>query len=538
MHVELEVVSFQKSLMGDGGHAVFDETGGSIGRSRACDWVIADPDRYVSGHHADITFESDGFLVVDKSTNGVFVNGSPIPLGRGVKAPLKSGDHLVLGDFEITVRVESGAQASPAAFDLEPGTLQAPMTPDQGDATADLRGPLDGFSPSKPARDTDIDDLIGPIPDYIVAATSQLGESAVDEGSPPRLTQPGASIPISAPVEFNPEPVARIDDSSPAEQPRTANPILDAPAPTSAPPPITSSRDSSPNPEPIPDPSAPISPDSPADAAHDNQGCPARPAQDQILGDPLEANPAPILVSAEATAVPEVAAATVEIPPDALDDLLGEPPAQAPPELDGPRPISAIPLTAPTPIAAAEPPLASPFPADDLDDLLGPPRSVDPESAPDEPVAKPSTELAGQPGSIPPDALDELLDLGPITSPPDMPGQAAVSEPVTEDLGNQPVQTVGSAPGAVSPPSTTGEDPENINRLVSTIAPDNIILAATKEGTVDIESMTSKAAFWEMYVERYGRFKEELGRAGSLNTKGSPTEAGTPGGVVPGPDAS
>lgn len=105
MRLVLEVTSFQRSLMGSAGRHVFDETGGIIGRARRCDWTLPDPDRFVSATHAEIAFDGGSFHVTDLSTNGLFVNGSEAPLGRGVCRPLQDGDRLALGDFEIVARL-------------------------------------------------------------------------------------------------------------------------------------------------------------------------------------------------------------------------------------------------------------------------------------------------------------------------------------------------------------------------------------------------------------------------------------------------
>ena len=56
--------------------------GGTIGRSADNDWVLPDPQRYVSAHHARVHFRDGHFYLQDVSTNGVFVNDDTEPLAK------------------------------------------------------------------------------------------------------------------------------------------------------------------------------------------------------------------------------------------------------------------------------------------------------------------------------------------------------------------------------------------------------------------------------------------------------------------------
>ncbi len=113
MHLKLEIISFQKSLMGEGHTHTFDASGGSIGRSRDNSWVLPDPNRYVSSCHAVVDVADGRFRITDTSTNGLFLNGSSTALGRDQRATLSDGDRLVLGDYEIAVRVQDAGRQSP-----------------------------------------------------------------------------------------------------------------------------------------------------------------------------------------------------------------------------------------------------------------------------------------------------------------------------------------------------------------------------------------------------------------------------------------
>jgi len=75
MALRLRVVSDHRRSLGDRGSIVFGVGGGTIGRSADNDWVLPDPARYVSAHHARVSFKEGGYLLEDLSTNGVYVNG-------------------------------------------------------------------------------------------------------------------------------------------------------------------------------------------------------------------------------------------------------------------------------------------------------------------------------------------------------------------------------------------------------------------------------------------------------------------------------
>src|ERR1700760_2146168 len=65
MTLRLRIVSDQRRLLGDRSSIVFTVDGGSIGRSADNDWVLPDPVRYVSAHHARVDFRNGRFVLVD-----------------------------------------------------------------------------------------------------------------------------------------------------------------------------------------------------------------------------------------------------------------------------------------------------------------------------------------------------------------------------------------------------------------------------------------------------------------------------------------
>ena len=108
MTCQLEIVSEHRDIVGDDAVRVFTEKGGTIGRSLQNDWILPDPDRFISGRHASIDCKGGIYYLLDTSTNGVYINGDCEPIGKGNPRRLFNGDMLRLGDFEIEVTIDKG----------------------------------------------------------------------------------------------------------------------------------------------------------------------------------------------------------------------------------------------------------------------------------------------------------------------------------------------------------------------------------------------------------------------------------------------
>ncbi|MGD8425288.1 MAG: type VI secretion system-associated FHA domain protein TagH [Gammaproteobacteria bacterium] len=105
MPLTLRIISSQKDVLGPEGIHVFSVHGGSIGRSPDNDWVLPDPERFLSAHHASIDYQGGAYFLSDKSTNGVFVNDADQPVGHGTPIRLYDGDRLRMGEYDIQVSI-------------------------------------------------------------------------------------------------------------------------------------------------------------------------------------------------------------------------------------------------------------------------------------------------------------------------------------------------------------------------------------------------------------------------------------------------
>jgi type VI secretion system protein len=123
--LRLRIVSDQRRSLADRSTAVFSIEGGTIGRSADNDWVLPDPLRYVSAHHARVLFREGHFYLQDVSTNGVYVNDDMEPLAKRGSSGyrLANGDVLRMGEYHIVAALdqhqaqeESGAAAVPTSI--------------------------------------------------------------------------------------------------------------------------------------------------------------------------------------------------------------------------------------------------------------------------------------------------------------------------------------------------------------------------------------------------------------------------------------
>jgi type VI secretion system protein ImpI len=108
MALRLKIVSDNAAAAGDQPRWTFGVNGGRIGRHTSNDWVLRDPERYVSGRHAEIEHRGGTWILRDISTNGTFVNGSDEALGPDRPHALAHGDRFRIGEYEIEVEITGG----------------------------------------------------------------------------------------------------------------------------------------------------------------------------------------------------------------------------------------------------------------------------------------------------------------------------------------------------------------------------------------------------------------------------------------------
>ncbi len=105
------------------GDKTFDGAGGVIGRGAACDWIIADPQRLMSSHHALVSYRDGQYFLTDISSNGIGILGSPERLCRGQVRLIGEGDVYQLGSVSIRARLTGRVRQACALGELIPDDL-------------------------------------------------------------------------------------------------------------------------------------------------------------------------------------------------------------------------------------------------------------------------------------------------------------------------------------------------------------------------------------------------------------------------------
>lgn len=135
----------------------------SIGRGPDNDWVLTDPDRHLSKRHCVLGWRDNAWLLADVSSNGTFVNREREAVGPRRPRPLRDGDRLQLGGYEIEVRIQEPVAKplppsrpvvapaapvpvrAPASASTPPAAAPAALRPQQ--AAPQPRGPSDVAAP-------------------------------------------------------------------------------------------------------------------------------------------------------------------------------------------------------------------------------------------------------------------------------------------------------------------------------------------------------------------------------------------------------
>lgn len=132
--ITLTVIAFNDAPADGSLQGHFDELGGSIGRAESNQLVLPDPERLISRVAAQVLYRNGAFAVVDRGSNPIRLNGQPLASGR--EAPLRAGDVLHIGGYELRAAMSSADAA--AASDPFAGLLgPASSAPTRGGQLAD-----------------------------------------------------------------------------------------------------------------------------------------------------------------------------------------------------------------------------------------------------------------------------------------------------------------------------------------------------------------------------------------------------------------
>lgn len=158
MTLTLTIAGLERLDNGEAARLRLDRHGASIGRSPHMDWSLPDPRSYISSNHCEIEYRDGSYLLVDRSTNGTYVNRAAARLAA--PHPIADGDVIQIGHYEIHARLEGeggGAGATIAAetpawtgWDSHAGGPVAAVEPAQWDRPAPQPA-ISGLGPASAA---------------------------------------------------------------------------------------------------------------------------------------------------------------------------------------------------------------------------------------------------------------------------------------------------------------------------------------------------------------------------------------------------
>src|ERR1700686_966144 len=143
MALRLRVVSEHATKLGEHSTKIFGVHGGTIGRATDNEWILPDPERYLSGKHARVDFRAGTYVLVDTSSNGTYVNGAQVPLGKYHDYALKDGDYVRLGEYELLVSIDKSNDFPPEQSAIVAYDGQSPSSAVTKSTANDLGADLD-----------------------------------------------------------------------------------------------------------------------------------------------------------------------------------------------------------------------------------------------------------------------------------------------------------------------------------------------------------------------------------------------------------
>jgi len=102
MSLRMDVLKYRGNDVTEPASAVFNQDGGTVGRSGDNRLVL--PDESVSRKHAQISYKNGFYYLTDQSTNGTLIMNSDL-LVHDAKVELADGDLLCMGDYELSVNI-------------------------------------------------------------------------------------------------------------------------------------------------------------------------------------------------------------------------------------------------------------------------------------------------------------------------------------------------------------------------------------------------------------------------------------------------
>ena len=128
---------------------VFDSSSAIIGRSQNSDWVLPDPDRFISSKHAEIMLRDNQFYLKDISSNGVINGLTDEAIGSNQELHITNGQTFLIGEYLIQAELEGVAGQSQPQATQSLASEHADWDNQMDDFWGNSTDPLDLLAPSQ-----------------------------------------------------------------------------------------------------------------------------------------------------------------------------------------------------------------------------------------------------------------------------------------------------------------------------------------------------------------------------------------------------
>lgn len=108
MVLTIKAISYKGQPLISPIEAVFDEQGGTLGRSSGNHLVLTDNEKVVSGEHGTITYENGSYYYIDTSLNGTRVTNRNQRIHHE-KIRLSDDDKLQIGEYHLALSISGNA---------------------------------------------------------------------------------------------------------------------------------------------------------------------------------------------------------------------------------------------------------------------------------------------------------------------------------------------------------------------------------------------------------------------------------------------
>jgi len=219
MSIVISIVKLPENASNTKNTHTFAQQGGTIGRAPENQWVLEDPERFISSKHSEISFENGQYYITDLSTNGTFSNGAAEPIGKGNTIQLNDGDKFSLGEYEFLASVWKQEEQTAASIDAPVNFSQGPFSDvaaaPESAPQINSAAEQDYFSS---ASSSNVDNFASPLAGHVPDSDSLFSPDPV-ETDPLAALDNARQIPATNPFESDVfSAVSHSDQANPVQQ--------------------------------------------------------------------------------------------------------------------------------------------------------------------------------------------------------------------------------------------------------------------------------------------------------------------------------